>query len=409
MNMTFWLAYKMLFGNLKRAIFPFMGVLGGIAALIISLSLGAGGEKLISSNLMAIGNNRIVLGGDELGRRDIQILENYPFVEYVFFPEARRQTGDNIFRGYSKRSLLALGLNANIGDREVIIDKSQFPDKKIGDNLEISIDGRRQVFIVAGLYEEENPFELMRQGNRIIVSQDYFERLFGDNLEISIDGRRQVFIVAGLYEEENPFELMRQGNRIIVSQDYFERLFGIYRFNQIVVSFYPDENSEDLIPIVLNKFNLDRRGYKDIKLLETPEVYKRILKIQKIVKNSLGILAFVSLCLGGFGIMNLIAGGVRARTVHIGILRAMGMSKDDVVKLFLTEGIIIAIAGTICGIIFGIIGSFITGKIIIIPPVFKILKILFYLIISLIFGIGIGIFPARRAGEMSVIDALREN
>ena len=85
MNITFWLAYKMLFGNLKRAVFPFMGVLGGIAALIISLSLGAGGEKLISSNLMAIGSNRIVLGGDELGRRDIQILENYPFVEYVFF------------------------------------------------------------------------------------------------------------------------------------------------------------------------------------------------------------------------------------------------------------------------------------------------------------------------------------
>ena len=362
MNMTFWLAYKMLFGNLKRAVFPFMGVLGGIAALIISLSLGAGGEKLISSNLMAIGSNRIVLGGDELGRRDIQILENYPFVEYVFFPEARRQTGDNIFRGYSKRSLLALGLNTNIGDREVIIDKSQFPDKKIGDNLEISIDGRRQVFIVAGLYEEENPFELMRQGNRIIVSQDYFERLF-----------------------------------------------GIYRFNQIVVSFYPDENSEDLIPIVLNKFNLDRRGYKDIKLLETPEVYKRILKIQKIVKNSLGILAFVSLCLGGFGIMNLIAGGVRARTVHIGILRAMGMNKEDIVKLFLTEGIIIAIAGTVCGIIFGIIGSFIIGKIIIILPVFKVVKILFYLIISLVFGIGIGIFPARKAGEMSVIDALREN
>ena len=106
--------------------------------------------------------------------------------------------------------------------------------------------------------------------------------------------------------------------------------------------------------------------------------------------------------------MNLIAGGVRARTVHIGILRAMGMNKEDIVKLFLTEGIIIAIAGTICGIIFGIISSFIIGKIIIIPPVFKIIKILFYLIISLIFGIGIGIFPARKAGEMNVIDALRE-
>lgn len=362
MELIFWLAYKMLFGNLKRAVFPFMGVLGGISALIISLSIGAGGEKLISSNLMAIGSNRIVLGGDDLGRRDAEILENYPFVEYVFFPEARKQTGNNIFRGYSKRSLAALGLNTNLSEREIIIDKNQFPNEKVGDEIEINIDGKKQIFIVAGLYEEQNPFELMKQGNRIIISQNYFERLF-----------------------------------------------GVYRFNQIVVSFYPDENSEELIPIVLQKFNSDRRGYNQIKLLETPEVYKRIVKIQKMVKSSLGILAFVSLSLGGFGIMNLIAGGVRARTVHIGILRAMGMNKDDIVKLFLTEGIIIAIAGTICGIIFGIIGSFIIGKIIIIPPVFKILKIFFYLIMSLIFGIGFGIFPARKAGEMNVIDALREN
>ena len=362
MDLIFWLACKMLFGNIKRAIFPFMGVLGGISALIISLSIGTGGEKLISSNLMAIGSNRIVLGGDELGRRDIQILENYPFVEYVFFPDARRQIGNNIFRGYSKRSLKALGLNTNLSDREIVIDRNQFPNKKLGDDLEIDINGRRQSFIIAGLYEEKNPFELMKQGNRIIMSQDYFERLF-----------------------------------------------GIYSFNQIVVSFYPDENSEELIPIVLQKFNMDRRSYNPIKLLETPEVYKRIVKIQKMVKSSLGILAFVSLSLGGFGIMNLVAGGVRARTVHIGILRAMGMSREKVTRVFLTEGIIIACAGTICGIILGTVGSFIIGKIIVIPPKFDILKILFYLIISLIFGIGFGIFPAKKAGEMNITDALRES
>ena len=51
-----------------------------------------------------------------------------------------------------------------------------------------------------------------------------------------------------------------------MSQDYFERLFGIYSFNQIVVSFYPDENSEELIPIVLQKFNNDRRGINQIRV-----------------------------------------------------------------------------------------------------------------------------------------------
>lgn len=362
MKMIFWLAYKMLLGNLKRAIFPFLGVVGGISALVLSLALGDGGEKMITTNLMAIGNNRIMLGGDELSKRDIQILENYPFVDYVFFPEARKYDGNNIFRGYSKKALMAMGLNSNLGNMEVILDKTQYPDVNIGDRIEL----------------------------------------------LTESGRKN-FVVADLYEEKNPFELTRQGNRIIVSQDYFEKLFGIYRFKEVVVSFYPNEDSEELIPIILKKFNLDRRGLNHIKLLETPEVYKRLMKIQKLVRNTLGVLAFISICLGGFGIMNLIAGGVRARTVHIGILRAIGLPKEDVTKVFLAEGVIIAISGTVCGLLFGIIGGFLAEKLIMIPPLFKVLKISVYLIIALTFGIGVGVFPAKKAGEMSITEALREN
>ena len=127
------------------------------------------------------------------------------------------------------------------------------------------------------------------------------------------------------------------------------------------------------------------------------------------VRNTLGALAFISICLGGFGIMNLIAGGIKARTVHIGILRAIGLEKENVTKVFLAEGIIIAISGTICGLLLGIICSFIAEKIIMIPPMFKVIKIIIYLIIALTFGIGIGIFPAKKAGEMSITEALREN
>lgn len=362
MKMIFWLAYKMLLGNLKRAIFPFLGVVGGISALVLSLALGDGGEKMITTNLMAIGNNRIMLGGDELSKRDIQILENYPFVDYVFFPEARKYDGNNIFRGYSKKALMAMGINSNLSDMEVVLDKAQYPDTNIGDKIEL----------------------------------------------LTESGRKN-FIVADLYEEKNPFELTRQGNRIIVSQDYFGKLFGIHRFKEIVVSFYPNEDSEELIPIILKKFNFDRRGLNHIKLLETPEVYKRLMKIQKLVKSTLGVLAFISICLGGFGIMNLIAGGVRARTVHIGILRAIGLSKDNITKVFLAEGIIIAISGTICGLVLGIIGGFLAEKLIMIPPLFKVLKISIYLLIALAFGIGVGVFPAKKAGEMSITDALREN
>lgn len=358
--MVFWFAYKMLLGNTRRAIFPFLGVVGGITALIMSFSLGAGGEKLISTNLSAIGSNRIMIGGQEMGERDMKIIENYPFVEYTLFPGARANSGNNIFIGYSQKALLELGFR-NLGDREVILDKNQFPDKQPGDRVDLVTDS----------------------------------------------GMRS-FIVADIYEEQNPFELMKQGNRIIVSQGYFERLFGKYRYNELIVSFDKDESAEDLIPVLLKRFNEDRRSYGQVKLLETPEVYKRIVKIQKMVKNTLGILSFISLCIGGFGIMNLIAGGVRARTGHIGILRAMGMSRENIVKIFLAEGVIISIIGSLSGVIIGVVGAIISGKLIMIPPVFNVLQILFALIISLVFGIGMGVYPAKKAGDIAITDALRD-
>lgn len=360
MKMILWFSYKILLGNLRRALFPFLGVTAGVTALIMALAIGAGGEKIISKNLSAIGDNRIMLGGDEMSQRDIKIMESYPFVEYTIFPEARAIENNNIFIAYPEKALHTLGIR-DLKDREVVVDRNQFPNKKPGDEIELFLTNRRQVFRVADTYIEENPFELMRQGNRIIVSQSFFEKLFGR-----------------------------------------------YRFKQMVVSFDKNEDVEELLPFLLNKFNSDRRSYGEVRLLETPEVYKRILKIQKLVKNTLGVLALISIGVGGVGIMTLISSGVRARTSHIGILRAIGMPKENITKIFLMEGVIISIVGTISGTILGILGSILGGKLIMIPPVFNIGIIVLSILFALVVGIGMGIHPARRAGNMNITDALKE-
>lgn len=361
MKVIFWLATKLLLGNLKRAIFPYIGATAGVAALIIAFSIGAGGEKLISNNLMAIGDNRIMLGGTDFSERDMEILENYPFVEYTAFPDARVTKNNNIFIGYSQRALNKLGLPIP-REREIIVDKNQFPDKKVGDVVQVDIDDRTYSF----------------------------------------------FIIA-LYTEENPFELMKQGNRIIISQAYFEKLFNKYNYDKLVISFNEDENAEDLIPILLKKFNSDRNTQNKIKVLETPELYKKIIKIQTMVRSTLFTLAALSLILSGLGIMTLISSGIRARTAHIGILRAMGMAKNKVVQVFLIEGVIISIVGTITGTIIGILGAIFGGKLIMIPPKFDIGEILMAVLIALVVGVLMGMYPAQKAGNMNITDALREN
>lgn len=358
--MTFWLAYKMLLGNIKRAIFPFLGVLCGIISLIMTLSLGAGGENIINTSLSAIGDNRIMIGGSSFSQRDIKILENYPFVEYTLFPKARNYIGDNIYIGYPEKVFDTLGL-PRLNDREAIVDKNQFKDVKVGDTLEFFVGTYREKFVVKGLYEEKNPLELMRKGNRIFLSQNSYERMFGER-----------------------------------------------NFSELVISFEKGENAEEYIPIILSKFRQDRGLYGDIQILETPEVYKRIEKIKNIVSMTLGILSIISLGIGGLGIMNLIGSNIRARTGHMGILRAMGMSSKDMVVMFITEGVIISFIGSIVGLILGIMFSIFVGKIINIYPIFSFGDIFISLIISLVVGVIMGTIPAIKAGEKNTIELLKE-
>ncbi len=358
--MTFWLAYKMLLGNKKRAIFPLLGVIFGIISLMMTLSLGAGGERAINTSLSAIGGNRIMIGGNNFTERDIKILENYPFVEYALFPRARVLIDDNLYIGYPQKVFSILNL-PNLRNREVIVDKTQFPNAKIGEHIELSVGNYREKFMVKEVYEEKNPLELMKKGNRILISQ--------------ID---------------------------------FERNFGQRNFDEIVISFEKGEDAEEYIPILLSKFKQDRGVYGDIQILETPEVYKRISRIQKIVSTTLGILSLVSLGIGGFGIMNLIASNIRSRTGHMGILRAIGMSSKKMTIMFITEGVLVSAIGTFIGLIFGIVLSIIAGKIVHISPVFSFGSIFISLIVSLVIGIVMGSYPAIKAGERNTIDLLRE-
>lgn len=361
MNMKFWFAYKLLIGNLRRAIFPFLGVTGGVIALIMSLSLGAGGEKIISNDLLSMSDNRIMIGGAEMNMRDMQILENYPMIQYTVFPEARTTIGRNIFRGYSQKALSTLRLNL-LKDREVILDKKQFTNKKIGDIIKFSIDEREHTFLVKDMYEETNPFELMKQGNRIIISQEYYQRLFGKN-----------------------------------------------SYSQIIMSFDKNEEAEEYIPYILKKINYGRGTLDKIKLLETPEIYKKVIKIQKLVKSSLNMLSIISLCIGGFGIMNLVASGVKSRCNHIGIMRAIGMAKRDIIEIFFIEGMVISILGSVIGVAIGITFSLIFGKLISIAPEFNFLQIAAAFFISIILGVVMGIYPAAKIGKMNIIEALKEN
>lgn len=353
------MSFRFLRGNLARATFPMIAVIVGAMSLVMTLSLGDGARNIIDRDLSAIGGNRILVGAEHLNYKDLELMERLPFVEYGIFPEERALVGSIVYRGYSKKALIAMKLPI-LKNEETVLDKERFSDIKIGEEIELE----------------------------------------------TISGKRR-FLVRGLYQEESPFETMKMGDRVIVSDETFEKIFGKRSYKNLVIAFPEGENGEDYIPIVLKELNKIRPRYNQVRILETPDVYKKVERIKSFVGKSLFILSFISLGIGGIGILNLIATTVRERGSYIGVLRAMGMSRESLTKIFIIEAGIVIVLGTSIGITFGVAMSYIAGNILKIPPYFNFFKIMVTL--ALIMGISLvfGVYPAKRAGKIEIVKALK--
>ncbi|MEG1449764.1 MAG: FtsX-like permease family protein [Cetobacterium sp.] len=357
--MKFWMAYRLLLGNRGRALFPLGGVIVGAMALIMTLSLGEGAKNIIDKDLSAIGSNRILVGAENLGSRDLEIIERLPFVEYGVFPEKRESVENIIFKGYSKKALYAMGL-PDLQENEVVLDKSQFHEKKVGELIELETGNGKRIFRIRDLYQELSPFETMKLGDRVIVGDKTFEKIFG-------------------------------------RRDY----------KSLVISFPQDEDGVEYIPVILRELNRSRLSYGQVRLLETPDVYRKVERIKTFVSKSLFILSFISLIVGGIGVLNLIGASVRERGSYIGILRTMGMGKRVLIEIFLLEGAIVVGFGSIVGVLLGVVMSYVAGVVINIPPYFSLVGIVMAMIVTMGVGLVFGVFPAKKVGELEIVEALK--
>ena len=138
-----------------------------------------------------------------------------------------------------------------------------------------------------------------------------------------------------------------------------------------------------------------------LKLLEQAESTKRIFNIV------LGSIAAISLLVGGIGIMNIMLASVTERTREIGIRRALGATRQDIVVQFLTEALLLSIAGGALGVALGIAIPAIVTQVAGLKTIIRTDSLFLAFSFSVMTGIVFGIYPAIRAAALNPIDALR--
>jgi len=194
----------------------------------------------------------------------------------------------------------------------------------------------------------------------------------------------------------------------IMGIDYF-----MYTIHQVFNPELAEETAETMRDILRENHSISNPDRDDFRVT----TMKEMLETSKDVTNSITILLLlivtVSLVVGGVGILNVMYVIVSERTPEIGLRKALGARFSDIMKQFLIESILITLIGAILGIILGIIFSFVIFLLanyfglewkFVVPLKSFVVAILF----AVFFGVVFGIFPARKAGKLDPVEALRK-
>ena len=396
--MNFYESFSMAVKNIRssktRSILTMLGIIIGVAAVIVITGLGNGMENYMREQYAKMGTNLLsvyVFGrGDEKGMdiKDMQAIvddnaeylaDMTPVVE--FYGSQRIGTED-------LSSTKITGVNENyLNVKNIDLEK--------GRNIQYIDVKERTNTCVVGSYIDKKFF-----GGRSI----------GNKLKIN----GQDFLITGVMEEKADSTEYSADDCAIVPYTTMLRLMNTVNAEQYIVSIKNEDMASDARAVLQNSldeyFNFEGDGFYINSMGELLEMMNKSISMLITV---LTLIAGMSLVVGGIGIMNIMLVSVTERTREIGIRKALGAKERYIKSQFVIESAVTSAMGGVLGIIIGYVLSFIATQIIyarfgepfsVTPTIGAILVAVG---ISAAIGIFFGYMPAKKAAALNPIDALR--
>lgn len=383
-------AWGGLSGNKLRSILTMLGVIIGVAAVIALVSIGQGATRQVTSQIQSLGSNMIMI----MPRRNTS---GRLFLEDTRALELRVPTIDR-----AVPSITLPGITV------------KWKDQKLDTTLEGTGPGYTEVrsFDVAlGRFITEDDVSARRKV--AVVGQKLFTDLFGEKSplgeKILINGEQ--FTVVGLMEKKGQGIGGDYDDRVLVPVTAAQRIAGTNRISVIYAQARSAEEAPIAVSHIMNiyqhKFPTKDPGKDDLILVQSQDqLLSAISDATQTMTIMLGGIAGVSLLVGGIGIMNIMLVSVTERTREIGIRKALGAKKRDILAQFLVESVIISTTGGFIGILMGLGGSRLVAM-----AGLKAMVSMTSVGVAFGFALGVGLFfgiyPAMKAGNLDPIEALR--
>lgn len=411
--LTLNIAIKSLTKSKLRTFLTVVGIVIGIAAVIIVMSAGEGIKGQITDQLDAFGTNII------------QIEPKVPSTSHVSSENAMAQAQGVQITTLTKEDGEAIGKLKNVANHyAALVDQEIIT--YLDANKVITVIGTESSFIDMDKSEVAqgrffNPDEENDLSRVAVLGNKLARTLFGNQDPVGQQvkiGRTQFKVVGVLQERGNTFGFDFDNIAYLPLTTLQKIVMGVDHVQWITAQMknpsLEQETADDIIQLLRDRHEISDSKYDDFAVMTMIEMRDMIDTIFNAITLLLIALAGISLLVGGVGIMNIMYVSVSERTFEIGLRKAVGAKKTQVLWQFLFEAIIVTLLGGVVGIAIGLfiswLVSFIAGQLgfswsFVLPPESIAIAFGFCGAVGLIFGY----YPAKQAAEMDVISALRRH
>ncbi len=388
LKQSFTLAIKSLMSSKLRSILTMLGIIIGIASVIILTSLMNGITNMILDQFSGMGTELITVSiSGRGGNRSIE-------------PEALQTLIDDnpdVFSGMSPT--VSVPMQTVKYKTESLTTSCSAVSEAYKDirNLEMG----------SGRFLEYIDVE-RRQKNCVIGSYQAKELFDGENpigQGVKIGGA--TFNVVGVLEEKAESEEGSSDDIIYIPYTTARLLTRNSFINTYAVSAVSTDKVDEASGMLEKRLLKTYTSTDYFTIIKQTEVMDMINEITGTMTTALVFIAGISLLVGGIGIMNIMLVSVTERTREIGIRKSLGARRFDILSQFVVEAATSSAIGGVLGIIIGIIGALIVGNVMDITAVPTVSGVLLSFGVSAFIGVAFGYFPANKASKLNPIDALR--
>jgi putative ABC transport system permease protein len=377
-----------------------LGIVMGVFSIITIMALGSATENYMNAQFEKIGANTISITykNIDVDKRDWLTLKDMEYVKEAA-PEIK-----NIATNIQKRGTVRV--NDKTKDAVVIGVSSQYKNFMI-------IEMKYGRFI--------NDFDVTKRSKFVVVDELFVKKFYGGDRDVT----GETFTLKTASGSTVPLKIigvMSSGESVfegIMESELIPAI--IYMPITTVQQAYPNSEKLSSIDVTLvEKDKLREVGRRIVNYLEmkhgsedvyiaqnSADIQKAFSDVLGVVSSILLVIAVITLIVGGIGIVNILLVSVTERIREIGIRKALGAQKKDIVMQFLTESMMMTGCAGLVGILLGVIAGGIISSLIKIPPVVDWKVIIMAFLGSVALGIIFGVYPAKRAADLDPIESLR--